>query len=197
VIDREGFLREIKNQYPKLGLLLESLINGVDGIANNLGVQPIGKATAPDPHKAINVKAGTDHVHVTITDPSQVRKNDLNFIEWSVNDKTFANAHVEHLGPSRGKMLALPAKDDAGATISYYFRSFPQRFGSDASKKTYFGTAVAPTAVQLTGSSKMTPLPSTGAGTAPPDGSRPGLGLGTDLQRLPQGPKVPASPRPR
>jgi hypothetical protein len=198
VIDKFGFLKEIKNRDPHLGMLLEAIMGGIDGVANHIGIDPTGKLQPPDPIKNINVKAGTDHVHVTLDDTSQVRKGVHYLVEWTANDPTFANPHVEHLGPSRGRMLALPAKDDSNAPINYYFRAFPQYAGSDAqSKKTFFGGQISPTAVQLTGSSKMTPLASKGSGTAAPDGSQGGLGLGSDLQRLPQGPKVPAPPRPR
>lgn len=198
MIDKEGLLKEISNRDPHLGKLLEVLFAGVDGIANHIGVNPTGRLQPPDPIKAINVKAGTDHVHVTLNDPSAVRKNIQYFVEWSANDPTFANAHQEHLGASRGRPLSLAAKDDGGTPINYYFRAYSQYLGSDAQqKKTFFGDSINPTAVTLTGNSRLTPLPSAGSGTAPHDGSRAGLGLGTDLQRLPVGPKVPMPPRAR
>lgn len=190
MLDVTKFLKEMRNLHPHLGLLFEQLIDGLNGIANHLGMDPKGKTQPPDPHQALNVAAGTDHVHVTITDNSQVKKNVQNFIEWSVNDPAFQFPHVEYLGPSRGKMLALPAKDGTGAVISYYFKSYGQYFGSDAqSKHTYFGSKLAPTAVTLTGASQLTPLASTGSGTGLPDGSQSGSGLGRVLQRPAQGPK--------
>jgi hypothetical protein len=115
-----------------------------------------------------------------------------------VNDPSFARPHVEVLGASRGRVLALPAKDANGVQIKYFFKSYGQALGSDAqSKHTYFGSQATPTAVTLTGGSQLTLLPSTGSGTGLPDGSQSGAGLGKDLQRLPVGPKVPGSPRPR
>jgi hypothetical protein len=196
VIDRSGFLREIKSRDPHLGMLLEDLFNGVDGVSNQLGVSPTHKVQPPDPIKAINVKAGTDHVHVTLTDTSQVKKGVNYFVEWSANDPSFANPHVEHLGASRGRMLALPAKDDGNTPINYYFRGYSQYPGSDAQpNRIVNGGPYTPTAVQLTGASKMTPLASKGSGTAAPDGSQGGKGLGTDLQRPPQGPKIPVPQR--
>jgi hypothetical protein len=196
VIDRSGFLREITSRDPHLGMLLEDLFNGVDGVSNQLGVSPTHKVQPPDPIKAINVKAGTDHVHVTLTDTSQVKKGINYFVEWSVNDPSFANPHPEHLVAGRGRMLALPAKDDSGVRINYYFKGYSQYAGSDAqSKHAIFGGQYTPTPVQLTGNSQMTPLASKGSGTAAPDGSQGGKGLGTDLQRLPQGPKIPVPQR--
>ncbi len=195
MIDKEGLLKAITNRDPHLGKLLETLFDGIDSVANHIGVDPNGKTQPPDPIKGLNVKAGTDHVHVTLTDPSPVRKNVQYFVEYSANDPTFQNAHMEHFGATRGKPLALPAKDDAGVAINYYFRAYSQYHGSDAQpQKTFFGDSINPTPVTLSGSSRLTLLPSPGGGTAPHDGSRPGLGLGTDLQRLPVGPKVPAPP---
>lgn len=190
MLDVTQFLKEIRNLHPHLGLLLEQLVDGVNGISNHLGMDPKGKLEPPDPHQAINVVAGTDHVHVTITDNSQVRKNVQHFIEYSVNDPSFQHPHVEHLGASRGRVLALPAKDGGGNVISYYFKSYGQYLGSDAqSDHTYFGTKITPTAVQLTGASQLTLQPSTGSGTGRPDGSQSGAGLGVVLERPAQGPK--------
>jgi hypothetical protein len=198
MIDKEGFLKEIKNRDPHLGMLIEALFAGVDGVATHIGINPTGKTQPPDPLKNINVKAGTDHVHVTLEDYSTVRKGVQYFVEWSANDPTFANPHVEDLGAARGRMLALPAKDDAGVAIKYSFQGYSQYHGSDAqSQRVVFGGKYTAATVQLTGGSQMTPLASRGSGTAAPDGSQGGRGLGSDIQRLPQGPKVPAPPRAR
>jgi hypothetical protein len=195
IIDVSEFLKEIKNRDPHLGILLESVVDGLKGISMHAGINPRGKVEPPAPHQALNIAAGTDHVHVTITDNSPVKKNVEHFIEYSVNDPSFANAHVEHLGASRGRVLALPAKDGAGAPLSYYFKSYGQYSGSDAqSKHTFFGSKFAPTAVTLTGSSKLTLLPSTGSGTGKSDGSQSGSGLGTVLERPPVGPKRSPAP---
>lgn len=190
MIDATQFLTQIRNAWPRLGLLLGDLIDGINGIANHLGVDPEGKVQPPDPHQAVNVVAGTDHVHVTITDNSQVKKNVQHFIEWSVNDPSFQFPHVEHLGASRERVLALPAKDGGGNVISYYFKTYGQYLGSDAqSRHTYFGSKLNPTAVNLTGASQLTLQSATGSGTGRPDGSQSGAGLGTVLQRPAQGPK--------
>src|SRR5713226_4924705 len=142
MLDASQFITEIKNRDPHLGLLLEQLFEGVNSISDHIGVDPKGKVRPPDPHQALNVSAGSDQVHVTITDNSKVRKNVQHFVVWSANDPAFGpgNAHVEDLGAQRGRVLALPAKDQNGAVISYYFKSYGQYIGSDPqSKHTYFG----------------------------------------------------------
>src|SRR6266849_10820180 len=130
MLDFSQFLTEIRSRDPHLGLLLQGVIDGLNGVSNHLGVDPTGKVQPPDAHQALNIAAGTDHVHVTITDNSKVKKNVQNFVEYSVNDPAFANPHVEDLGASRGRVLALPAKDGGGVPISYYFKSYGQYFGS-------------------------------------------------------------------
>jgi len=196
MLDRSQFLKEIKNRDPKLGLLLENIIDGIDSISNHAGLDPKGKVAPPKALAGVNIRAGSDHVHVTLTDNSQVKKNVNYFVEWSANDPAFANPHVEHLGPSRGRMLALPAKDNGGNPIQYYFKAYNQYQGSDPqSKHTFFGTRLAPTPVTLTGASQLTPLPSAGSGTGKPDGSQSGSGLGVVLTRPPLGPKRSPVPR--
>jgi hypothetical protein len=196
MLDGSQFLNEIRNRDPHLGKLLEDIIDGVNGVANHAGFDPTGKVQPPDPLAAINIAAGTDHVHVTLTDNSKIKKQANYFVEYSVNDPSFSNPHVEHLNASRGRVLALPAKDSNNAAISYYFKAYSQYPGSDAqSKHAFFGGRFTPTAVQLTGSSKLTLLPSPGSGTGLPDGSQSGSGLGKVLERPPAGPKRSPAPR--
>lgn len=195
MFDRSQFLKQIRNTWPQLGMLLETIFDNTDTMANHLGMDMKGKVAAPPQLAGLNVAAGSDHVHVTINDSSQVKKNIQYFVEWSVGDPSFANPHVEHLGASRGRVLALPAKNGVGATNTYYFRAYNQYLGSDPqSKKAYFGVNANPTPVTLTGTSQLTLMPSTGSGTAAPDGSQGGYGLGLPLQRPAPGPKRPATP---
>jgi PPE-repeat protein len=76
-------------------------------------------------------------------------------------------------------VLALPAKDNSNNPINYYFRAYSQYMGSDPQKKhIYYGTTYAPTAVTLSGASKLTLLQSQGSGTGRSDGTQGGAGLG-------------------
>lgn len=192
MLDISQFLKEIKSQiHPRLALLLEQIAEGVNNLATHVGVDPAGKLAPPDPIKAINVKAGTDHVHVTLTDTQPIRKGVEYFVEYSTDG---TNWRTEHLGPSRERVIALPAKDDNGNPVNYSFRAFHQYRGSDPSKPVVFGGTLTPATVTLSGSSKLTLQAPVGSGTAAPDGSQPGKGYGVDLQRLPIGPKVPTQP---
>ena len=184
MIDSNQFIKEIKNRDPKLGLLLETWFDSWNTSLNHLGMSATGLHQPPDPVAKLNIAAGSDHVHVTLTDGSEIKKNVNYFVEYSVNDPTFSQPHVEHLGASRGRVIALPAKDGLGAVQNYYFRAYSQYMGSDPqSKHAYWGTIGAPTAVTLTGSSQLTLLPSMGSGTGRADGTQGGSGIGAVLTR--------------
>ena len=196
MIDSSQFLKKIKNKDPHLGNLLENWFDAVNTALHHVGVDIKGKLQPPPPIAALNVVAGSDHVHVTINDPSAISKNVQYFVEYSVGDPTFAQPHVEELGASRGRVLALPAKNGSGTVQNYYFRAYSQYHGSDPqTKKAYFGSLGAPTAVTLTGSSQLTMLPSQGSGTGRADGTQGGAGIGLVEQRAPVGPKRPLAPR--
>jgi len=190
MIDSAQYIKQIKNRDPHLGLFLESLYDSINVSLNHLGMSATGLHQPPHPISGVNVAAGSDHVHVTLTDASAVKKNIQYFVEYSVNDPTFAQPHVQDLGASRGHVFPLPAKDGLGAPINYYFRAYSQYAGSDPqSKHAYWGTLGAPTAVTLTGSSQLTLLPSTGSGTGRSDGTQGGSGIGSVLTRPPVQPK--------
>lgn len=196
MIDSSQFLKLIKNKDPHLGNYLESMFDSLNVALNHVGIDVKGKVQPPAPIAGLNVVAGSDHVHVTINDASQINKNVQYLVEWSNNDPTFAQPHVEHLGATRGRVLALPAKDSLGATQTYYFRAYSQYMGSDPqSKQIYWGQRGAPTAVTLTGSSQLTLLPSQGSGTGRADGSQGGAGLGFVITRAPVTAKRAPSPK--
>jgi hypothetical protein len=184
------FLQQLRLNSPKTGVLIDSIIDGINNMAAHLGVDPTGKVDPPDPISSIQVQPGPDMAHVTLTDNSQVKKNVQYFVEHSVDGG--ATWHVTHLNASRGVVLSLPTKNAAGTTYNYQFRGYSQLLGSDAqpSKITHGGT-YTPTNVQLTGTAAMDLLPSTGSGTASVNGQQGGQGLGTDLTRPAIGPKRP------
>lgn len=198
MLDSSQFLKQIKNKDPHLGMFLETWFDQVNGALQQVGADIKGKIEPPPPVAGLSVAAGSDHVHVTINDPSQLNKNVQYFVEYSANDPTFAQPHVEHLGATRGRVLALPAKNGSGATQQYYFRAYSQYLGSDPQppqKHQYFGALGNPTPVTLTGSSTLTLLPSPGSGTGRADGTQGGAGLGKVLTRPVVGPKRSPAPQ--
>lgn len=196
MIDSTQFLKKIKNENPFLGNYLEAMFDQVNVALNHMGIDIKGKQQPPPPIASLNVASGSDHVHVTINDPSAVSKNVQYLVEYSVGDPSFSQPHVEDLGSSRGRIIPLPAKTGGGVTQTYYFRAYSQYAGSDPqTKKAYFGSLGAPTAVTLTGSSTLNLLPSQGSGTGRPDGTQGGAGLGLVVQRQPVTTKRSPAPR--
>ncbi len=178
MLDLSAYLSEVRNQFGRpLSLMFESIESAINQVATVTGTDTQGHTSSPNAPQAINVAAGSDHVHVTLTDSSQRSRALHYFLEWSQNDPSFGQPHVEHLGVARGRVLALPAKDGGGNPINYYFRGYSNYLGSkQASDKIYHGTATAPTAVMLSGASTMDLLPSQGAGTGHPQHSGQGFG---------------------
>jgi hypothetical protein len=178
-LDLSQFLTEVKVHQPRLAVALQNIQDAINQSAILAGTDSTQHTAPPDPPQSLQVAAGDSHVHVTLTDHSQRSKALNYFVEYSVNDPNFRQPHVEHLGASRGRVLALPANDGDNAPISYYFRGYSSYLGSrTASPKVYHGNNLVPTPVTLTGTSKLTLLPSQGSGTNSTTGQQSGTGFG-------------------
>jgi hypothetical protein len=68
------FLQQLRLSSPKTGVLIDSIIDGINNMAAHLGVDPTGKVDPPDPISSIQVQPGPDMAHVTLTDNSRSRK---------------------------------------------------------------------------------------------------------------------------
>jgi hypothetical protein len=166
MLDLSQFLTEVRSWRPRLAVALQNIQDAINQTALSAGVDSTQHGAAPASPQSVNIAAGSDHLHVTIQDDSQRSRALRYFIEWSVNDSSFRNPHLEDLGTSRGRMLALPAKDGEAATISYYVRVYSSYLSSKTpSTKLAYGGNVSPTAITLSGTSQLTPLSSTGGGT--------------------------------
>jgi hypothetical protein len=180
-------LVEIQNSNPLLGNLLRRIIRSLTQISQSTGVSPVGKSDPPPTIGALNIKASGELVHATISDASPVRKG-INYFLEADTDPTFPAPQVFHLGTSRTHFVNLPSLDDTGTAQNWYFQAYSQYVGSNPSRKIPFG-GLAPTAITLSGSTRLTPLQSTGSGTASPTGGQGGQGFGLAPIRPPQGPK--------
>ena len=168
-------LTQMRNDNPVLGRWMTRVGLALNRLGFNTGTSPVGALPIPPSIGALNVKASGEAVHVTITDSSEATTSREWFVEHSADNGV--NWHVEHLGASRGIFLNLPSKNDAGMIQPWIFRAYSQDPGSPPSKPVYFGGA-SPQAVTLTGSTQLTPLSSTGSGTASPLGTQGGWGRG-------------------
>lgn len=180
------------NGHTLLSNALQRIQDGINNLGQQLAAEPVGLASPPPPLEGVNVKTAGELVHVTLTHNVPITKNIHYFVEYDT-DPSFPSPHVAHLGTSRGTVLNLPTKTDGGAAQNFYFRGYPQFPGSKPSLPVNFG-GLAPTPVTLTGTTQLTLQPSTGSGTAAPNGSQGGSGFGRTNTRPPLGPKrqIPA-----
>lgn len=180
------------------GSLFARIIKAVNSLASNTAVAAVGKVPPPSPVDTISVK-GTlannvitcpgEILHFTLTHNSAIQKGIQYLSEWDTNPN-FSQPHVIDHGCSRTHTMTLPTFQDDGHTPNtYYLRSYAQYHGSDPSKRTVLGGLTNATQIVMSGKTALTPLPSTGSGTAAPNGQQGGKGLGTVLYRPPQGPK--------
>lgn len=161
---------------PTLGAVLRQFRNAINQTAQNAGVSPVGQADAPPQIGALTVKASGETVHATINEPNQINNQIEYFLEYA-NEPNFLAPHVAHLKSARGHFLTLPAKNDAGDAQPWYFRAYSQYPGSKPSAPVYFG-GKTPQKVTLSGTTQLTPLTSTGSGTATSTGGQGGWGRG-------------------
>ena len=177
-LDLGKFITEIRaaaSQTPwaaRLALALNQIQDGVNQIGSATGVDANSHIQPPQPPQTISVKAANGTVHVTLQDTSQ-RSRALNYFVECSTDAAFSNPHVEHLVASRGKFFPLPGLNDSGDAQPWHFRAYSQYPGSQQrSDHVIFGGASAPTPVNVGGTTQLTPLPSTGSGTASTNGQQ-------------------------
>jgi hypothetical protein len=154
-----------------LALALEQTQDSVNALGTATGVDPTNHTTPPNPPSDIQVKANNGLAHVTLSDTSQ-RSRALHYFIEADTDPAFPNPHVQHLGVSRGAFITLPSKADDASAQNWYFRAYSQYPGSQQrSDHQVFGGSV-PMAVDVGGTTQLTPLTSTGSGTASTNGQQ-------------------------
>lgn len=175
-------LTAIRNENPVLGNWMRRVGAALNRLGVNTGTSPVGRSAPPPPVGGLNIKANGEMVHATINDASAATTSREYWIESATNPN-FLYPHTEHLMASRGKFFNLPSKTDSGTPHSWYFRAYSQEPGSEPSAPVYFG-GLSPTPVTLSGSTQLTPLQSTGSGTASDTGGQGGWGRGKTPIRL-------------
>jgi hypothetical protein len=174
----------IRSKDPVLGNWMRRVATALNRLGSNSGVSPVGEVPAPPTIGAINVKASGETVHVTIADTSPASRTREYWVEHSTSPNfTGATTYTKHLVASRDHWLTLPTLTDSGGAQPWYFRGYSQEPGSPPSAPVYYG-GLSPTGVTLTGSTRLTPLPSTGSGTANSISPQGGWGRGKASVRI-------------
>lgn len=190
--DADGgqLLSEVERIWPRLGTLLRNRVfTSINQVAQNAGVAAVGNTQTPAAPNSIAVKTAGELVHVAITDNSALDKGTHYFTEMDT-DPSFPQPMVHYHGPSRtGPPFQLPTNDDTGSLHSWYFRTYSQKPGSLPSAPVVYGGNGNPLAVTLSGSTSLTPIPSTGSGTSSGNGQTGGVGFGKVVYRPVPAPK--------
>jgi len=197
MIDIGKFLTEVRARatsdplFGRLALMFQQLQDGINQLGTLTGTDPTAHIEAPAPPQGITVKAANGLAYVTITDTSQRSRGLHYFVEASTSPAFLpAQTHTENLVTGRSRFFTLPAKNDSGGAQSWYFRTYSMYPGSQKrSEHQVLGGSATPTAVNVGGTTQLTPLASTGSGTT----SQAGEGFGTSqFSALP--PNVPKQP---
>ena len=179
------------------GSLFQRVINAINLGFKSAGVSSVGEIPPPDPVDTVSVQGTlknnvltcpSEILHHVIVHNSALKKG-VQYISEISTSPSFSQPHIIDHGSSRSSFITLPTFDNNGIVQQYYLRSYAQYSGSQPAKPTVFGGLVKPTAIVMTGTSKTTLLSSTGSGTASPDGTQGGHGLGKVLDRPAPGPK--------
>ena len=67
------FLNEIFQNDPRLGTLLQRMIDGVNKTSQAVGVAPVGEIAPPSSPDSINVAAAGEMLHVSLTHNATLR----------------------------------------------------------------------------------------------------------------------------
>jgi hypothetical protein len=179
-LDGGRFLANIFTKDANTGNFFKKILDGINNVAKAAGVAPVGDVEPPPPIASINVKVAGEILHATANHPGVLNKGVKTV--WQVDtNPSFSQPHIITT-ESRTLITTLPTNDDNGHPVSYYVRAIPQYQGSQPQQPTNFGTT-KPTPIVMAGTTNMTLLPSTGAGTASNNGQQGLHGLGKVLTR--------------
>lgn len=184
-LSENRFLADLYTKDPVQAAFLQSICDGLDKIATDTGTAIEGDGQPPAPVNAITVKTSGELVHATLSHGASVNRVINYFLEADTNP-SFTQPHVMDLGASRTHIFSLPSLNDAGNTQGWYLRAYAQYPGSPPSNPTVLGGLTNPTPLNLSGNSKLTPLASTGSGTASSTGQQGGSGRGRQRVSTPK-----------
>lgn len=176
-------LQEVMLQDPRLGQLFQNVIDGVNRLGVNAGASPVGDIQAPKPPDAVSVKVSGELMHISISHSGPLQRGIRYFSEISTTPAFGQPIVVDHGTSRTSHPVPLPTKDDTGAAVTYYVRSYAQHPGGPPSEPTVAGGIGSPTGFTMGGTTHLTLLPSTGSGTGPNTGQSAGQGLGKFQRR--------------
>lgn len=182
-LDIGGLQAEIQSKDPRHAQVHQDIVDAINRIAANAGVSATGDIAAPKPPDSVSVSVGGEQMHVSINHNGPVSRGIRYFTEIgysTTGTPTFGQPIVKDHGTSRTpEPFTLPTQDGSGNPYSYSVRSYAQNPGGPASE----ATVAQGGPFTMSGTTKLTLLPSNGSGTAPNTGESAGQGLGKNQVR--------------
>jgi hypothetical protein len=177
-------LTELVNKDPRLGQLLQTVIDGVNTLATNTASSAVGSIAPPKAPDSIRVSVGGEYMHVSHSLSGPIDRGIQHITEVSTTS-SFAEGTtitIDHGCSRTSHPFPLPTQDANGNTLGYFVRGFAQYPGSQPSEKYTVGGSSSPTKFTMTGTTQLTLQPSHGSGTGPNTG-KSGQGLGFTQKR--------------
>lgn len=167
-------LAQLNRTSPNLGSLLSKLIDAHNHVATQIGVDPVGQASAPPPPQAVTPTVIGEQLHIRITDNNPTNRARNYFSEVFADPQMTQLLHVEDHGTSRDAAITLPTFSSGTTPNTYYVHSYSQTNGSPPSAPIQFAEPIT-----MSGTTVGTVPQSAGSGTAPASGTVPAQGFGT------------------
>lgn len=177
-LDGGRLLSELSIKDPRMGQLLQNVIDGVNRVAKNSGVSAVGDVSAPKAPDSVSVNTAGEMMHISINHSGALQRGVRYFSEVSTTPSFNQPLVIDHGTSRTSHPITLPTNDASGNTQSYYVRSYAQDPGGPPSSPYTVGGVGSPTAHTMSGSTSMTLLSSHGSGTAPNHGQSAAQGLG-------------------
>lgn len=167
-------MAQLNRKNPDLGALISKLIDAHNHTATQLGIDPVGQASAPPPPQSVSIVVVGEQAHVRVTDNNPTNRARTYFTEVHADPNYTSPKMVIQHGATRDAQVVLPTLNSSSATQSYYFRTYSQTPGSPPSD-----FVSHPTAVTMGGSTSGDLPSSAGSGTSPASGTVSGQGFGS------------------
>lgn len=171
-------LAKINKENPELGALLARLIDGQNHGFGQLGVDPVGQASAPPPPDGLEVGVTGETAHFRVTNNSPVSRATKTFVEIHTDPQFTAPKMVLPLSASRDAAVPLPVFSSMGVMQDYYARTYTQTAGSPPSKYIPYPTYITMQAGESGAGTTGDLLPSAGSGTSAANGTQSHQGYG-------------------
>ena len=182
-LDGGRLLSELSIKDPRMGQLLQNVIDGVNRVAKNACVSAVGDMPAPKSPDSATVNVSGEMAHISISHTGNLQRGIHYFSEITSDDPSSSGHPITvHHGTTRTPSpIVLPTARTSGSSTvnnTYKIETYAQYPGGPPSEKTLARTTTGATTFQMGGSTNMSLLPGHGSGTSTDNGGQRGEGFG-------------------